>query len=102
MSPLTILFLGISAALMLCLLACIAAAVSYHVRAEARANSERAQRIIAANYELDDHYDPEDALLSEEGLALRARGRRFARYAWIVAVVAVVWGILLSFLPHAI
>jgi hypothetical protein len=102
MSPLTILYFGISAALMLCLLACIGASIVYHVRAEARPNSERARQTIAANYELDERYDPEDGLLSEEGLALRARGRRFTRVAWLVALVAVVWGILLSFLPHAI
>jgi len=57
------------------------AAVACFVFADGSPRSEAARRVIAAQDEVDSHYYPDDALLSDRGLALRRRGNRMLKWA---------------------
>jgi len=57
------------------------AAVACFVIADASPRSEAARQVNAARDEVDSHYYPDDALLSERGLALRRRGNQMLKWA---------------------
>jgi hypothetical protein len=94
--------ISISALLMLAITGCALASVAYDSKAEQHARSTAAETIIAHNYELDDRYEPDDFLLSDKGLALRQRAQRLSRAAWLLALVAVIWGTVLGFYGRAL
>lgn len=83
--------IGLGAAFLVCALT---AAIS-HLIASNSPRSEVARRLIEQEHEALDTkyavYDPEDELLSERGIALRARARRFGRVALACAVLIFVW-----------
>lgn len=56
-------------------------AIICFVIADASPGSESARQIMEAQYEVDSRYYPDDALLSERGIALRRRGNRMLKWA---------------------
>jgi hypothetical protein len=79
----------------LAFLACALAAAVCHLIASNSPRSEVARRLIEQEHdELDGKYfayDPENALLSERGMALRARAQRFGRVALACAALIFAW-----------
>ena len=75
--------------------ACALTAAVCHLVASNSPRSEVARRLIAQEHEeLDSKYfayDPADDLLSERGIALRARARRFGRAAIACAALIFAW-----------
>lgn len=74
---------------------CAVVAAVCHLIASNSPRSEVARRLIEQEHEdLDTKYlayDPEDELLSERGMALRTRARRFGRVALACAALIFAW-----------
>lgn len=75
--------------------ACAAGAIICHLLANASPRSEVARRLIEHEREVlsgrPAFYEPEDGMLSEHGLALRARARKFGRAGFVVLALIFAW-----------
>ena len=93
MSPVGRAFIGI--ALGVVFAACAAGAIVCHLLANASPRSEVARRLMEHEREVlsgrPEFYEPEDAMLSEHGLALRTRARNFGRVGFAVLVLIFAW-----------
>lgn len=76
-------------------LVCAGGAAVCHLIASNSPRSEVMRRLIEHEHErvsgTEALYEPDDELLSERGLALRARARRFGRVAMVLVVLIVAW-----------
>jgi hypothetical protein len=75
--------------------ACAAGAIVCHLLANGSPRSEVARRLMEHEREVlsgrPEFYEPEDEMLSEHGLALRARAGKFGRAAFAVLLLIFAW-----------